>query len=388
MMNGVLRIGRVLGVPLALHYTWVAIAVLIALSLAARFRLEHPGWSTVVVWTSAVATGGVFFMGVVLHELAHALTAKASGLPVQSITLFAFGGLAHIQKEPATPKAEFLVAIAGPLTSVGLGAVCLAAAFGLGWTPGGDPDTPVRAVLVWLGYINVVLAMFNLVPGYPLDGGRVLRAAVWAITGERSRATKIAARAGQIVALLLIGYGLFALLGGGGFGGLWLAFIGWFLLASAQQAYVESKLRTQLHDVRVADIMSKDCRVIDGRTTVGEFIQEYLFKTGRRCFIVEEDGTVAGLVTPSEVRSVAPERWQTLFLREVMRPLRAVRTIRPDALVTQALDMMSDEDVNQLPVVSNGSVMGTISRSDVLRLLRTRSELRSTERSGGPPVTS
>jgi Zn-dependent protease/CBS domain-containing protein len=375
MTSGVLRIGRVFGVPLGLHYTWVAIAVLIALSLAGRFQLEHPTWSTGLVWTVALVTGALFFTGLVLHELAHAVAAKASGLPVRSITLFALGGLAHIQKQPPTPKAEFTMAIAGPLTSVALGAACLAVALGLGWAPGREPDTPVRAVLVWLGYINVVLAVFNMVPGYPLDGGRVLRAAAWAVTGDRNRATKIAARGGQVVALLLIGYGLFTLLGGAGFGGLWLAFIGWFLLVSAHQAYAESELDAQLRDVRVGDIMSADCRALDERTTVREFIEEYLFKTGRRCFIVEHDGTVAGLVTPSDVRGVAPERWQTLFLRDVMRPLPTIRTIGADAPVTQALEAMSDEDLNQLPVVSDGTVMGTISRSDVLRLLRTRNEL-------------
>jgi Zn-dependent protease len=176
-MKGVLRIGRILGIPIAIHFTWVAIAALIALSLAARFRMEHQTWSTVMVWTSAVATGGLFFAGLVLHELAYAVAARASGLPVHSITLFAFGGVAHIRKESPTPKAELVMAIAGPLTSFGLGAVCLAAALGLGWVAGSEPNTPVRAALVWLGYINIVLAAFNMVPGYPLDGGRVLRAA-------------------------------------------------------------------------------------------------------------------------------------------------------------------------------------------------------------------
>jgi Zn-dependent protease len=220
-----------------------------------------------VVWTSAIATGALFFAGLVLHELAHAVAARASGLPVHSITLFAFGGLAHIQKESPTPKAEFVMATAGPLTSLGLGALCLAAALGLGWNAGSEPDTPVRAALVWLGYINVVLAAFNMVPGYPLDGGRVLRAAAWAVTGDQSRATRIAARAGQVVALILIGYGLFALVAGAGLGALWLAFIGWFLLASAQHAQAKSDLRAQLRDVRVADIISSDCVPIDGRTT-------------------------------------------------------------------------------------------------------------------------
>jgi len=384
-MSGVLRIGRVFGVPLALHYTWVVIAVLIALSLASRFEVEHTAWSSGLVWTAAIVTAALFFAGLVLHELAHVLAAKASGLPVRSITLFALGGLAHIQKEPPTPKAEFQVAIAGPLTSVALGACCLAAALGLGWVPGSQPGTPSRAILVWLGYINIVLAVFNMVPGYPLDGGRVLRAAAWAATGDRNRATKIAARGGQIVGLLLVGYGLFGLLSGAGFGGLWLAFVGWFLLMSAHQAYAESDLDAQLRYVRVGDIMSADCQALDERTTLREFVEEYVFKSGRRCFIVEHEGRVAGLVTPSDVRGVAPERWPTIFLRDVMRPLRAVRTIGEDAPVAQALEAMSQEDVNQLPVVSDGSVRGTISRSDVLRLLRVRSEVRARGTSARQP---
>jgi Zn-dependent protease/predicted transcriptional regulator len=372
--RGLLSIGRIAGVPIALHYTWAIIAALIALSLATRFRLEHADWSTAVVWTAALVTGALFFGGLVLHELAHALTARRAGLPLRSITLFAFGGLAHLPREPQTARQEFWIAIAGPLTSVALGGLCLAAARALGWD-GAEPATPVLAVLVWLGYINIVLAIFNLIPGYPLDGGRVLRAIAWRATGDRDRATRIAARGGQLVGWLLITYGVFGAFAGGGFGSLWLAFIGWFLLGAAQQAYLDTELRSRLRGVRVGDIMSGDCRTVDGRLSVREFVDEYMLKSGRRCFIVEQDGDSKGLVTPAEVRHLPRERWPAVSVDAIMRPLPALKTITAEAPVSQALELMASEDVNQLPVMSDGHITGTLSRADVLRVLSTGREL-------------
>jgi Zn-dependent protease len=377
-MKGHLKIGSVLGIPIALHYTWVVIAVLISTSLSVRFQAEHPDWSVPVVWITAVVTGLLFFGGLILHELAHAAAAKRSGIMTRSITLFAFGGLAHLPQEPPTPKAEFWTAIAGPLTSLALGLGCLAIALAKGWTPGAVPMTPVMALLVWLGSINIVLAVFNLFPGYPLDGGRVLRSIAWAATGDRNRATKLAAAVGQGIAFLLIAYGLTGFFRGAGFGALWLGLIGWFLLSAAQQAYADVDVRSALGTVRVADVMSPDCRPIDPRTTILEFVEDYVLRTGRRCFVVQQDGAPAGLVTLHEIRSVDRDRWRTVFIREIMRPIQQVRTVRADAPVTQALDMMTAEDVAQLPVVTNGGhVAGTVSRNDVLRLLQTRAEIPS-----------
>jgi Zn-dependent protease/predicted transcriptional regulator len=375
-MRSHITIGKVLGVPIALHVTWVLIAVLISVSLAVRFEAEHPGWSLAVVWSTAIITGLLFFAGLILHELAHAAAARASGVSTRSITLFAFGGLAHMPQEPPSPKAEFWTAVAGPLISLALGVLLLAVPLATGWMPGAVPSTPVMALLVWLGSINLVLAIFNLFPGYPLDGGRVLRSLVWAITGDRNRATKIAAAVGQVVAFVLIAYGLAGFFGGGGFGALWLGLIGWFLLMAAQQAYSEVDMRSGLTNVRVADVMSLDCESIDPRTTVSEFVEQYVLRTGRRCFVVQQDGTPSGLVTLHEIRNVDRERWPTMFVRDIMLPIDEVRTVGADAPVTQALDVMTTEDVAQLPVVTKaGDVAGTVSRNDVLRLLRTRAEV-------------
>jgi Zn-dependent protease/predicted transcriptional regulator len=375
-MRSHITIGKVLGVPIGLHVTWVLIAVLISVSLAVRFEAEHPGWSLAVVWSTAIITGLLFFAGLILHELAHAAAARASGVSTRSITLFAFGGLAHMPQEPPSPKAEFWTAVAGPLISLALGVLLLAVPLATGWMPGAVPSTPVMALLVWLGSINLVLAIFNLFPGYPLDGGRVLRSLVWAITGDRNRATKIAAAVGQVVAFVLIAYGLAGFFGGGGFGALWLGLIGWFLLMAAQQAYSEVDMRSGLTNVRVADVMSLDCESIDPRTTVSEFVEQYVLRTGRRCFVVQQDGTPSGLVTLHEIRNVDRERWPTMFVRDIMLPIDEVRTVGADAPVTQALDVMTTEDVAQLPVVTKaGDVAGTVSRNDVLRLLRTRAEV-------------
>jgi CBS domain-containing protein len=270
------------------------------------------------------------------------------------------------------------MAIAGPLTSLGLSALCLALALAAGWTVGGRPDTPVTAVLVWLGYINLVLAVFNMVPGYPLDGGRVLRAIVWAIGKDKARATRVAALSGQVVAVMLIAYGIVGAIGGAGFGALWLALIGWFLLAAAQSAYRSVELDASLREIRVGDVMSDECRRIDGRTTVREFLEEHVMRTGRRCVLVEEGGRVVGLVTPHETRAVARERWSTASVREVMRPLKEVTTIDRQATLSRALEIMAEQGLDQLPVVVDGTIAGTVSRGDVFRVVSARSELART----------
>jgi predicted transcriptional regulator len=198
------------------------------------------------------------------------------------------------------------------------------------------------------------------------------------VTGDRNRATKLAAAVGQGIAFLLIAYGLIGFFGGAGFGALWLSLIGWFLLTAAQQAYAEADVLSALGNVRVADVMSPDCRRVDPRTTIQEFVEDYVLRTGGRCFVVQQDGIAAGLITLHEIRGVERDRWRTVFIRDIMRPIQQVRTVQADAPVAQALDVMTAEDVAQLPVVTDaGDVAGTVSRNDVLRLLRTRAEIPS-----------
>jgi Zn-dependent protease/predicted transcriptional regulator len=379
-MEAQIRLGRIFGVEIGLHYSWLIIAFLITLSLASHFRMTNAQWGSGVIWASAIVTGVLFFVAIIAHELSHAAVAKAYGLPVKSITLFALGGVAQIEKEAGNAKTEFWMGIAGPIASAVIGFILLGIAFVLGWaptyaTPMSTPDTPLLAMLVWLGYINFSLAVFNLIPGFPLDGGRVLRAVIWWITGKADRSTQIAARVGQLVAFGFIGLGLIRFFGGAGFGGLWIAFIGWFLLDAARASYLQVGIAEGLRGLRVGDVMDSDCPTVDGRSNLQTLADDYLLRTGRRCFLVVENGRVAGLITPHEIKQVERARWPYTTVDAVMRPLEQLRTIAPDAPVVAALEAMGRDDLNQLPVVSDGQLKGTISRGHILQLLQTRAEL-------------
>jgi Zn-dependent protease/predicted transcriptional regulator len=373
-MKAQVKFGRIAGISIGLHYSWFFVAVLIALSLVQHFHAVDPQWSRTVVWMAAAVTSVLFFVALLLHELAHSLVAKARGLRVRAITLFALGGVSQIESEARDAKSEFWIAIAGPITSVVIGLVLLATAWLGSWLVAGGPATPLTSVLVWLGYINILLAAFNMVPGYPLDGGRVLRALIWSVTHNADRATRLAAKVGQAVAFLFILAGLWRFFLGANFGGLWLAFIGWFLLDASRASYVQVEMMAGLRDRRVADVMDHDYATVEGRLSLQEFVDGYLLRSGRRCFVVLHNGQVAGLVTPHEVKSVDRQSWSQTTVQSVMRPLRQLRTVAPDTPALQALELMSREDVNQLPVISGGRPAGIFSRGQVLRFLRTHAE--------------
>jgi len=373
-----IRLGRISGIQIGLHYSWLIIALLVTLSLAGHFHAVNPKWSAGVIWTSAIITGLLFFASIIAHEMSHAAVARLRGLPVRSITLFALGGVAMIEKEAEDAKTEFWMGIAGPIMSFVIGTVCLALAWLLGWTPEFQelaPQTPPVAVLMWLGVINITLAFFNMIPSYPLDGGRVLRAIIWWITGNNVRATRIAAGVGQFVALSFIIWGLFRFFGGAGFGGLWMTLIGWFLLDAARSSAVQLETTESLRGLRVADVMARDCPVVDGRTNLQTFADEYLLRTGQRCFIVTENNRIVGLITTHEVKEVERDKWKFTTIDQVMRPLDELHTVSPDTPLAQVLERMGREDVNQLPVMSNNQLIGIISRGHMLRLLQTRAEL-------------
>ena len=246
-MKAQIKLGRIFGVQIGLHYSWFIIAFLITLSLAGHFTTNNPGWSPVLRWGVAIVTAILFFGAIIAHELSHALVAKARGLPVHSITLFALGGVAQLEKDAADAKTEFWMGIIGPITSFVIGVVCLLLTVALGWRPPEFPQDPLPAMLMWLGYINIALAIFNMVPGFPLDGGRVLRGIIWWVTGNAKRATMIAARVGQVIAFAMIIFGVMQFFAGIGFSGLWLVFIGWFLLNAARAAMASpsKSLRTE-----------------------------------------------------------------------------------------------------------------------------------------------
>ena len=374
-MHAQIRLGRIAGISIGLHYSWFIIAFLITLSLIGRFSAVMPKWSSATVWSAAIVTGLLFFVALLLHELAHSLLAKSRGLRVRAITLFALGGVSQIESEAPDAKSEFWIAIVGPLASLVIGVVCLLLARSTGWILNSEPRTPISAVLVWLGYINLMLAAFNLVPGYPLDGGRVLRALIWWNTHSIDRSTRIAARVGQVVAFLFIFLGLYQFFLGKNFGGLWLAFIGWFLLDASRSSYAQVEITEGIRDRRVSDIMDRDFSAVEAHLSLQDFVHRYLLASGRRCFVVVQNNNLAGLITTKEVSGVERDRWPQTSVQSVMRPLSQLRTVMPDTPAIRALEIMSREDINQLPVVSDGQLVGLFSRSSVMGFLRNRAEL-------------
>jgi Zn-dependent protease/predicted transcriptional regulator len=369
------KLGRISGIAIGLHYSWFIIAILIVLSLADHFHTVSPHWTQAVVWSAAVVTGVLFFLALLLHELAHSLLAKAWGLRVREITLFALGGVSQIESEASDAKSEFWIAIAGPITSVVIGLVLLGIAWLSGWRFGTEPTAPFDAVLLWLGYINVALGAFNMIPGYPLDGGRVLRAAIWWITRNADRSTRLAAQIGQAVAFLFILLGLFRFFVGENFGGLWIAFIGWFLLDAARASYATVSLTERLRGRRVSDVMDRNSPIVEGHLSLQDFVDVYLLRSGLRGYVVVRGDEIIGLITPHEVKGVTRDLWPQTSVQSVMRPLAQLRTVTPDTPALDALQMMGRDDINQLPVVSNGHLEGIFSRTHVVRFLQTHTEL-------------
>lgn len=363
--NSGILLGRVLGIPIYLHASWFIIFALITFSLRTQFAAQHPHWTPPQSWALGFVTSVLFFASVVFHELCHSMVARHYRIAVGSITLFVFGGLARMEREPSSPRQEFSIAIAGPLSSLFLaGSFWLASRY----APGGEM---VMSVARWLAEINLILALFNLVPGFPLDGGRVLRGVAWGITGNFARATQIASTAGKFFAYFMIIAGAWQALSGNVMGGLWWAFIGWFLLEAARESVAQVAIRSTLASVRAEDIMSRDIPTVPSGMTLEEYVHEVL-RTGRRCHIVTSAGTPVGLVTLHSSRAVPREEWNSASVQSVMLPPDHIHSVSPADLALKVLDRMQAEDINQMPVISEGQIVGMISRDTILRVLQTR----------------
>lgn len=374
MLRGQVRLGRIFGIEIGLHFSWFIIAALLTMSLAAHLNSVNPAWTNGLIWTAAGVAALAFFAAILLHELSHAAVARARGIDVPSITLFALGGLARMSRDTADARTEFWMGLAGPVTSALIGIAALGLASLLGWSFDATPGTPGMVMLVWFGFINITVAAFNMIPGFPLDGGRILRAIIWWRSGNQVRATRVAAALGQVVAIGFIMIGFLSFAFGGGFGGLWLAFIGLFLSDAARASAFEATVSEGLRGVRVEDVMSHECATVERRTAVSDLAEEVL-RTGKRCFFVMDDGRVAGMLTPKELRAVPRDRWPSTPAADAMQPVERLHHIDADAPVTQALDAIAREDVNQLPVLEQGRLRGVISRDQILRLLSARAEL-------------
>jgi Zn-dependent protease/CBS domain-containing protein len=366
-----IKLGKVFGIEIGLHYSWFLIGILIVASLYSEFHMKNPEWGDGLILAMAIVTGLLFFASLLLHELSHSVFARSHGIPVREITLFALGGVSQLEKEPASAAVEFRMAVVGPLTSAGNGLICRGIRFFLG-----TASPPLVAMISWLGYINFALAGFNMVPGYPLDGGRMLRAILWWKTGEMDRATRMASKVGQTVGLLFIVWGISRFFGGAGVGGLWISFIGWFLLQAAGESYVRVGLAHSFEGVTAGDVMTNDCPALDGNLNIEHFVHDELLRTGRRCFVILQNGNMAGLLTPHEVKEIPRARWPYTTLTDVMRPLADLHTVPPETPLQNALEIMGKEDLNQLPVMTNGRLAGILSRAQILDYLRTRAELK------------
>lgn len=369
-MRASLTFGRIFGIPIGVHSSWFLVAALITWSLAGGyFPQEYPGWPTATYWLIGVITAVLFFASVLIHELGHSVLALREGVPVRSITLFIFGGVAQIEREPPTASAEFRIAIAGPITSL-----LLAGIFGLlGQTTAASPVSAAPAV--YLGRINLMLALFNLIPGFPLDGGRVLRAMLWQYGGSFRQATRWATRVSHGVALLFILFGVGEMLRGSFLNGLWIAFIGWFLNNAAEATNQQVMLQDSLTGITARDVMSEQCPTVPGDMRLDELVNQHILGTGQRCFFVSGDQGLRGLITLHNIRALPRERWGEVTAGQIMTPVSTVHSAQPDEDVLAVLRRMDEADVNQMPVMDNGHLLGMITREHLLHYIRLRSEL-------------
>jgi Zn-dependent protease/CBS domain-containing protein len=390
-MNKGFSIGKIFGITINIDWSWILIFLLIVWNLAAVFGQFHPDWALSLSWGAAIVAALLFFASVLAHELAHSLVAKAQGVPVRRITLFLFGGVSNIQREPASPLGEFIMAILGPLTSLILGAVLLWIAGStnifLGTASGNSVQVMrqlgvVSTMLLWLGSINILLGVFNMTPGFPLDGGRVLRSILWAITGNLQRATRWAAGVGQLIAWLMIVGGIAMIFGvslpffGTGFlNGVWLAFIGWFLNSAAEQSYQQTVVQDVLEGVTVERIMRREPPTVAPDISVNTLIHEHIMSADDHAFPVMENSHLLGLITLEDVRKVPSVRRDETAVREVMTPANELVIARPEEEAAEALLDLSRRDVRQLPVMQNDSLVGLLRRRDIVRWLHLREEL-------------
>ncbi len=391
-MRSGLRLGRIFGINIYVDWSWIFIFLLVTWNLAAGlFPQLHPNWGVTLNWSTAIVASLLFFASVLAHELAHSLVAKARGLPVRSITLFLFGGVSNIQREPASAGTEFVMAIVGPLTSIVLGVIFLllsgATAAGLDVITGNPIGAlarldPLSTLLMWLGPINILLGIFNLIPGFPLDGGRVLRSVLWAITKNLRLATRWASWVGQAVAWLFIFAGISMIFGislpffGTGFiGGLWLAFIGWFLNSAAIQSYQQVVVEDLLEGVPVARLMQSNAPTVPPDSPVSTLVHDHIVGTNERAFPVVQGDRLMGLVSVEDVRKVHRTAWDTTTVSQIMLPADQLAVATPQEDAAEALHELGSRNMHQMPVVQDGHLVGMLRHQDIVKWLQLHSDL-------------
>jgi Zn-dependent protease/predicted transcriptional regulator len=387
-MNGTrgLRLGRVFGIQITIDSSWIFIALLMTWSLAVAFARWHPTWSGGTAIATAILATLLFFATVLLHELSHSVVARRFGVPVRSITLFLFGGVSNIEREPPSAKAEFFTAVVGPLTSIGLGVVLLAigsAVMSLRSDAAVDPTAtlallgPGETLLMWLGSINVLVGAFNLIPGFPLDGGRLLRSIIWGATKNLHVATRWASAIGQAIGwgFVLLGVAMafgarVPFFGQGLVGGLWLAFIGWFLSAAAAATWRRQLMHELVEGLPVSSLMRPPAAIVPPNWSVEEFVSERLMRTEDRAFaVVDDEGKLLGLATFADARRTPRPLWNETRVADVMTPRDRLLTTSPREDLAEALEKLTRAGVDQLPVIDGERLVGMLCRGDISRWL-------------------
>lgn len=370
-MPGSFRIGRIAGIDIYIHVSLLIILVFLTWSLATGwFSQLYPGWSTATYWIISLIAALLLFVSVLLHELAHSLVARARGLPVTNIILFIFGGVSNLQQEPESPGVEFQMAVVGPVVSLLIGGLSL-----LLYAVLRGSNSRLEAILGYLGVTNLLLGVFNLIPGFPLDGGRVFRSIVWKLTGSLRRATRIASVLGQFIAYLFILWGIWTFFAGNILDGIWIGFIGWYLLTAAQSTNAHVMLESMFRGVTVGQVMNKAPATVPANISLQRLIDEYLLPYGLRTAFVTQGDQLAGLITLGDIRHVPREEWGQTPVGFVMIPLDRLHSVTPQQNLNDVLPLMANRDINQLPVVQDGKLVGALTRDAIIRTLEIRRSL-------------
>jgi Zn-dependent protease len=368
-----IRIGKLNGIPIFLHTSWFLIFALITFSLANEFADAHPEWTQTQHWGLGLITALLFFGSVVFHEMSHSIVARHYRIPVASITLFFFGGVAQISRDPESAFQEFNIAAAGPASSLVLAGLFYAGSLAV---PAGSMAATVTG---WLAWINLTLAIFNLIPGFPMDGGRILRSIVWGLTKNYSKASRLSARTGQVIAAGMIGLGAWEALrayqtGGDVINGIWLAMIGWFLLSAAKQSYAQAETRTALEGLLVSDIMTAEPPTVGREISLEDYARE-VNRSKRNSHLVVAHGQLVGMISTDALGRVPQDEWGSTSVQAAMTPRDKLLWTEPGESALKLLDRMRSVGMQQMPVIADGSVVGMVTRESILHALERHNQM-------------
>ena len=372
MFRSSIKLFKVFGIEIRLDYSWFIIFALFAYFFGfIYFPSVLPGINKGLLALITIVTVILFFISVLIHEMSHSLVARRKGTPVKSITLFLFGGMAQIEKEPETPYSEFIMAIAGPAASF-----VIAIIFGVIWIFTGN-IAPIREPVKYLAIINIVLGVFNMLPGYPLDGGRVLRSIIWKVTGNLERATFIASTVGRVIGFMIIAVGIFFILTGNFLNGVWLAFIGWFLQSSAQMGYRQIIFETSIKGIKVRDVMNENIVNVTKDITIQDLVDDYFMKYRFGRFPVIEDEKTQrfiGVISLHDIKGVSKEEWPKVKIGDIVKSVSESEKVDMSMEISNAIKKMGKNDLGHLVVMSGDKLRGIITKSDVMRFIKIRSE--------------